>query len=224
MVEASSKARKRRNKARPSTPPSSSGHIEGILANKNEKSPVTTRAQPIPHPILATTIPKDEVELAKQHQQQAKVQVKASQQPNKQTVPGPPASVKKPISPSANVNQGGPKQQQQQQEQQQEQPFTTVVGKGHKTGTPPVQQQQTKSVNTTVSTTTVPAPAAQQQATPVQVQHEQLAPRQPPRQQRETPTQVNGFNTNSLPVKQPAVATALAPPTKLADLVKGKLH
>jgi hypothetical protein len=164
-------------------------------------------------------IPKDEVELAKQHQQQAKAQVKPSQPTNKQTVPAPPVPIKKPTPPSTNVNQGVQKQQQQQP---QEQPFTTVGGNRHKAGTPPSQQQQpqqNKPVNTTTSVPTVPAPSIQQPA-PVPIQHEQLAQRQPPRQQKETPTQHNGFNTNPLPVKQPAVASATSP-TKLADLVKG---
>jgi hypothetical protein len=170
-------------------------------------------------------IPKDEVELAKEHQQQAKVQVKSSQATNKQTVPVPPAPVKKTTPPSSNANQGVQKQQQP------EQPFTTVGGNRHKAGTPPSQQQQpqpqqppqpqNKSViATTIPTTTVPAPATQQPV-PVPAQHEQLAQRQPPRQQKETPSQHNGFNTNTLPVKQSPVASAAAP-TKLADLVKGK--
>ena len=166
-------------------------------------------------------IPKDEVELAKQHQQQAKTQVKPTQSTNKQTAPAPPAPIKKPTSPSTNVNQGVQKQQQQQP-QPQEQPFTTVGGNRHKAGTPPSQpqqQQQNKPVNTTTSVPTVPAPLTQQPA-PVPIQHEQLAQRQPPRQQKETPTQLNGFNTNPLPVKQPAVASATSS-TKLADLVKG---
>jgi hypothetical protein len=173
--------------------------------------------------------PKDEVELARQHQQQTKTQGKSTQGSNKQTVPpSPPQSVavKKSVPASTNANQGGQKQQQQQQilQEQQEQPFTTVVGNRHKAATPP-SQQQNKSANVTSSpslTSTaapVPAPLPQQQA-PVQNQHEQLAQRQaPPRQQKETPAQLNGFNTNSQPVKQSAVASA-APPTKLSDLVK----
>ncbi|CAF4289116.1 unnamed protein product, partial [Adineta steineri] len=184
-----SKARRRKNKARATTPPPSSarssGQIEGILANKDEKSPITNRPQPMPHPKLAIMIPKDEVELAKEHQQHAKSAVKSSQPLNKQNVAAavaaPPASVKKPTPSSTNANQGAQKQQQQQ-----EQPFTTVVGKGHKSVPPPSQQQQQqpKSVNTTSSTSSVvPTPSVQQQA-PVQ-QHEQLAQRQAPVQQRE---------------------------------------
>ncbi len=235
VTEPLSKARKRnRHKASPTTTPPSStrsaGHIEGILANKDEKSPVTTRPQPMSHPKLAIMTPKDEVELAKQHQHQAKAQGKSTQASNKQTPSTPPAPVKKSIPSPTNVDQGGQKQQQQQQQlqEQQEQPFTTVIGNRHKTVTPPSQhqqqQQQNKSVNITPSNTTVPAPSTQQQV-PVQVQHEQLAQRQPSRQQKEVPTQLNGFNTNPLPVKQPAVTTAAAaaaatPPKKLADLVK----
>jgi hypothetical protein len=185
----------------------------------------------MPHPKLAIITPKDEVELAKQHQQQTKAQGKSIQASNKQTTSAPSAPVKKSISLSTTVDQGGQKQQQQQKllsQEQQEQPFTTVGGNRHKIGAPPSQQQQqqqqNKSVNVTSSssttTATVPAPATQQQA-PVQVQHEQLVQRQSSRQQKEVPTQLNGFNTNSLPVKQPAVvAAAAASPTKLADLVK----
>jgi len=189
----------------------------------------------MPHPKLAIIIPKDEVELAKQHQQQAKGQGKSIQTSNKQTASATPSTpVKKSISLSTNVDQGGQKQQQQQKlvsQEQQEQPFTTVVGNRHKAGTPPSQQQQQQQQNksvgvpssattTTTTTTTAPAPVTQQQA-PVQVQHEQLVQRQSSRQQKESPTQINGFNTNPLPVKQPAVVTgAAAPQTKLADLVK----
>jgi hypothetical protein len=222
LVQTSTKARKRVKKQRPSTPPRSSGPVEGILANKDEKSPVSARAQPLPHPKLPTIILHDEIELAKQ--QQAKAQVKPSQASNKQPVPAPPAPVKKP---TTNANQVTQKQQQQQpQQQQQEQPFTTVGSGRHKAGTPPSQQQQQqiKSVNTTSSTTVVsppppPPPPAQPQA-PVQSQHEQLAQRQPPRQQKETPTQLDGFNTNPLPIKQSSVATAAPATTRLADLVK----
>jgi len=183
----------------------------------------------MPHPKLAFIKPKDEVELAKQHQQQAKAQGKSTQASTKQTASAPPAPVKKSIPSSTNVDQGGQKQQQQQQvlpQEKQDQPFTTVGGNRYKAVTPPSQQpqqqQQNKSVNITSSTIPVTASSTQQQApVQVQVQHEQLAQRQPPRQQKETPTQLNGFNTNPLPVKQPVVAAAAAaPPTKLADLVK----
>ena len=182
----------------------------------------------MPHPKLAIITPKDEVELAKQHQQQTKAQGKSIQASNKQTASAPSAPVKKSISLSTNVEQGGQKQQQKLlSQEQQEQPFTTVVGNRHKAGTPPSQQQQqqNKSVNVTSSptatATTVPVPATQQQVpAPVQVQHEQLVQRQSSRQQKEPPTQINGFNTNPLPVKQPAAVAAAAPTTKLADLVK----
>lgn len=231
VVEASPKVRNRnKRKGRPTTPPPfSADQIEGILVNKGEKSPVTSRAQTIPHPKLAVITPKDEVELARQHQQQAKPQVKPTQGPTKQaaaTPPPPPIPVKRSVPTSNNANQGGQKQQQLLQEQQ-EQPFTTVGGNRHKTGTLP-SQQQTKSANATPSAVVttaaapvvVPAPAPQQQQPPVQTQHEQLAQRSaPPRQQKETPAQLNGFNANSQPVKQPIVASA-PPPARLADIVK----
>ena len=194
--------------------------------NKNEKSPVTSQAQPISHPKLAVMIPKDEVELARQHHAQAPTQAKSTQGSNKQTVPPPSAPV--PVRKPNNVNQGGVKQQQRSV--QEEQPFTTVGGNRHKAGTPP-SQQQNKPANATATATsavvTAPAPLSQsqqQQAPPpaVQVQHEQLPPRQAPsRQQKETPAQVNGFNANSQSVKQPMSANnPPAPPTRLADLVK----
>ncbi|CAF3179719.1 unnamed protein product [Rotaria socialis] len=221
-IQLSSKPRKR-NKKKTSSPT----HIEGILINKGEKSPVTSQAAHIAHPLLATTIPKDEVELAKQH---GKGHMKSPQQSNKQVVQATPpaASAKKPTasSSSTNVNQDVQKQQQQQ-----EQPFTTVVNNRHKTVTPPLQQQQqqqqqNKFVNTssattttvapitTTTTTTVSAPAVQQ-AAPVPAQHEQLPQRSTPRQQ-EAPARVNGLNTNLSTVKQPVAA----PLTKLADIVK----
>ncbi|CAF3016411.1 unnamed protein product [Rotaria socialis] len=221
-IQLSSKPRKR-NKKKTSSPT----HIEGILINKGEKSPVTSQAAHIAHPLLATTIPKDEVELAKQH---GKGHMKSPQQSNKQVVQATPpaASAKKPAasSSSTNVNQDVQKQQQQQ-----EQPFTTVVNNRHKTVTPPLQQQQqqqqqNKFVNTssattttvapitTTTTTTVSAPAVQQ-AAPVPAQHEQLPQRSTPRQQ-EAPARVNGLNTNLSTVKQPVAA----PLTKLADIVK----
>jgi hypothetical protein len=214
VVETSSKVRKRhKNKPGPTTPTRSSDHIEGILINKDEKSPVTTRPQPMPHPKLAFITPKDEVELAK-----AKTQGKSTQASNKQPISPPPVPLKKSIPSPTNINQGGQKQQQQQiVQEQQEQPFTTVGGNRHKAATPP-SQQQNKSVSITPSTTPVPAPSTPPQA-PVQIQHEQLVQRQPPpRQQKETPTQLNGFNTNPLSVKQPPIPAAS--PTKLADLVK----
>jgi hypothetical protein len=167
----------------------------------------------MPHPKLAFITPKDEVELAK-----AKTQGKSTQASNKQPISPPPVPLKKSIPSPTNINQGGQKQQQQQiVQEQQEQPFTTVGGNRHKAATPP-SQQQNKSVSITPSTTPVPAPSTPPQA-PVQVQHEQLVQRQPPpRQQKETPTQLNGFNTNPLSVKQPPIPAAS--PTKLADLVK----
>jgi hypothetical protein len=171
--------------------------------------------------------PKDEVELAKQHQQQGKVQAKLPQSSTKQTLP--PVPVKRTIPPPTNTNQGV-------QNQQQEQPFTTVVGNRQKPGTPPLQQQQQQQPNRSVNTassssTTTLSSASTQQPTPVQVQHEQLAQRQPPRQQKETPTQLNGLHANPLPVRQQAtVATTIPAPTaavvaqpkRIADLVKGK--
>ncbi|CAF3327086.1 unnamed protein product [Rotaria socialis] len=224
-IQLSSKPRKR-NKKKASSPT----HIEGILINKGEKSPVTSQAAHIAHPLLATTIPKDEVELAKQH---GKGHMKSPQQSNKQVVQATPpaASAKKPTasSSSTNVNQDVQKQQQQQ-----EQPFTTVVNNRHKTVTPPLQQQQQQQqqqqnkfvntssattttvapITTTTTTTTVSAPAVQQ-AAPVPAQHEQLPQRSTPRQQ-EAPARVNGLNTNLSTVKQPVAA----PLTKLADIVK----
>ncbi|CAM4764507.1 unnamed protein product [Rotaria magnacalcarata] len=220
-IQLSSKPRKRnKNKT------SSSTHIEGILINKDEKSPVTSQAAHIAHPLLATTIPKDEVELAKQH---VKGHMKSPQQSNKQVVQATPpaASAKKPTSSSSTTNVN-----HDVQKQQQEQPFTTVVNNRHKTVTPPLQQQQqqqqqqNKLVNTssttttttvapiTTATTTVSAPVVQQ-AAPVPTQHEQLPQRPVPRQQ-EAPAQVNGLNTNPSTVKQ----SVAAPLTKLADIVK----
>ena len=215
-VDTSSKARKRnRNKARPTTPPlpavRSSAPIEGILANKDEKSPVVPRAPIIPHPKLAAGIPKDEVELAKQHQQQAQAPVKA-------------ASARKPTTPSAAVLQDA------QRQRQQEQPFTTVGGNRHKTATPLLQQQppppppQDKAVAVAPSTATVVSPpVATQSLTPVQVSHAQLPPRQASRQQKEPVASQNGFNSNSMPVKQQAASKPSVPPSmKIADMVKGR--
>lgn len=191
----------------------------------------------MPHPKLAVITPKDEVELAKQHQQQGKTQGKSTQPLNKQTnavvAATAPVPVRKP--PSTNVDQGNQKQQQQQQkkvQEQQEQPFTTVGGNRHKAPTPPSQQpqqqqqqQQNKAGNITPSATnTVPAPLVQQQVQ-VPAQHEQLPPRQVSRQQKEPPIQHNGFNTSSAPVKQSSgaatpEATVIAQPKKVADLIK----
>ena len=218
-VDTSSKARKRnRNKARPATPPPpavrSSAPIEGILANKDEKSPVVARAPVIPHPKLATSVPKDEVELAKQHQQQAQAPAKA-------------ASARKPVAPSAVVPQDA------QRQRQQEQPFTTVGGNRHKTATPPLQQPQQqqpppppqdKPVTVAPATATVASPpVATQPLTPVQVQHVQMPPRQAPRQHNEAVAQQNGFNKNTVPVKQQTASASAVPSSlKIVDIVKGR--
>ena len=226
-----------KKKARETTPSPSSGHLEGILANKGEKSPVTSRAQPIAHPKLAVATPKDEVELARSHQQQAKAQAKPTPATNKQTAPpAAPVPVRKTVPAANNANHGAQKQQQQQLllQEHQEQPFTTVGGNRHKAGTPP-SQQQNKSVTAAATASTPaplppppPPPQQQQQAAappsppapPVQTQHGQLPQRQaPPRQQKETPAQLNGFNANSQPVKQSVVVNN-PPPARLADLVK----
>lgn len=174
----------------------------------------------MPHPILATTIPKDEVELAKHHNHPGKPHTKSSQPPAKQTASASTVPIKKTTPPSTNNTQGIQKQQQSQ-----EQPFTTVGGNRHKTATPSTQQN--KPVNTTTSPTTnvsanVPvavtaaAPIPQvQQTTPVQVQQQPLSQRQ----KTEKPSQLNGLNANQVPIKQSSAVVASLP-TKIADIVK----
>jgi hypothetical protein len=202
-----------------------SANHEGILLNKNEKSPITAHPQPIAHPKLATIKPKDEVELAKQHQQQ----VKTAQQTLKSNVPA--ASAKKPtVASMPNTVK------------QQEQPFTTVVHNRNK-GTAPAMQQQNSNKNGNSAPMAAPSPTQQQQvlhktvstasvpiapptAVPVQqqqppapaVQHEPLVQRQSQRQVREAPTQVNGFNKSAnLPAAPPTRV-----PMKISELIKGK--
>ena len=219
VAEVTTTARKRqKNKDNQTSPsPASSAtrttsQHEGILANRDEKSPTTTHAPTIPHPKLAVSIPKDEVEMAKQHQQQ-----KAASASNKQAAP--PA--KKVVTTSAAVNRGT-------QPQQQEQPFTTVVNNRNKAGTPPLQQQQPQpqQQNKPVSTPAAAPPAAfvpVQQPAPVQAQaqaqQEPLPQRQTPQPQRDRPVQVNGFNTNTSTAQQQPPATA-TPPMKIADMIK----
>ena len=214
VAEVTTTVRKRqKNKANQIIPPSASSstptasHPEGILANRDEKSPTTARAPVLPHPKLAISIPKDEVELAKQHQQSG--QQKSASGANKQAAPAAAPPAKKVVTPAAAVNR--------EVQQQQEQPFTTVVNNRNKAGTPPLQQQQQQQQNkpANVPTAASPVPTTPvQQPAPVQAQQEPLP-------QRDRPAQVNGFNANTSTVKQqpPAAAT---PPMKIADIIKSK--
>lgn len=201
-IEIASKVRKRnKNKVPPTIP------IEGILINKDEKSPVTTEAEPIPHPLLETIIPKDEVELAKE--QHSKTKMKSSQTSNKKPIHTTSAPVKNLAASAINIHQEIP-----------EQPFTTVASHKHKSGTPP-SQQPTKSIDTpsslnTSGTSLSSSSSSIQQKAPVQIQHEQLAQRQ----QKEASTQLNGLDTNPLSIKQSTIATVSNQPMKLADLIK----
>lgn len=208
-----SKRQKKRNRQTHS-PSHPAGPVEGILINRDEKSPVTDHPQPIPHPKLATMIPKDEVELAKLHHQ-----TKSNQSSTKSAQPA-----KK----SAATNDT-PRLQHQ------EQPFT-VVNNRHKSGVPSAQQQQqqqqaqqqpqpqrTKLV--VAAAAPVPPPLASTPGVPTPapvVQQEPLAQRQTTRQQKEVPpTPVNGFNNNNAVNKQSASSNATAaPPMKITDMFK----
>jgi len=246
-ADKSSKARRRRNKQTAAS--HSSEHLEGILANKDEKSPVTNHPERIHHPKLAHIKPKDEVELAKQHNQ-TKSQVKSTPKPSTPTLSSSaPIPVKKTVSSLTNANQ---KQQlkQEQRTQDQQEPFTTV-GSRHKpvqstlsssssssSSQQQQQQQQNKQTNSNASATAAPVnkqvnsnvtstPAVQQQQTTGQVSNEQLPQRQSQsyrqqkEQQQQQPTQVNGLKQTAT-----AAAAAAAPPPpqpqpiKLAQLVK----
>ncbi|CAF3407819.1 unnamed protein product [Rotaria sp. Silwood1] len=192
-IETSSKARKRnKNKSvtpTPSIPSTSTTRVESKV--KDEKTPNTTRAPPVTHPKLNT---KDEVESTKQ---QSNIQVKSSESTKKQIFPVSSQPItKKPTQPM--------------QKQPAEQPFTVVGANRHKTGTPPLQQQQPNKLQANPVSSTAPSV---QSSTSAQVQHDQLAQRQQ-LPQKEIPTQFNGLQTNAMPLKQQQI------PTKIADLIK----
>ncbi|CAF4252289.1 unnamed protein product [Rotaria sp. Silwood2] len=194
-IETSSKARKRnKNKSvtpTPSVPPTTTP-VETKV--KDDKNPSTTRAQPVTHP---KSNAKDEVETTKQ---QSNVQVKPLEPTKKQILPvSSQAITKKPTQPI--------------EKQPPEQPFTVVGGNRHKTGTPPLQQQQNKLQVNPVSSTASPV----QPSTSVSVQRDQLAQRQQ-LPQKEISTQLNGLPTNVIPLKQQQQQQQI--PTKIADLIK----
>ena len=198
VIQPTSKPRKRKNKVPPLT------HTENILINQDAKSSVTTSTESTSHPLLATVMPKDEIEFVKPN---AKSQNKSSPTLNKQTTTVTPSvPVKKLLT---NIHQ---------EIQKQEQPFTAVVASNrHKSGT--TSSQQNKSIETTSSTTTVSTSLIEQQ-TPVQIQHEQLVQRPINRQRKEISDQSNGLNANSSSTKQATITNSVSP-TKLVDLIKG---
>jgi len=208
-----SKRQKKRNRQTHS-PSRVTGRVEGILINRDERSPVTDHPQPIPHPKLATMIPKDEVELAKLHH--GSHQTKSNQSATKQT-----PSTKKPA-----ATDDTPRLQHQ------EQPFTTVVNNRHKSGAPSVQQQQNRTKPIVAAAVPVPpapapapAPAPLVPVPPPVVQPDVLPQRQAFRSQTEVPpTKVNGFNSNVVNNRQSASSNAgtaaRPPPMKIIDMFK----
>ena len=180
---------------------------------------MTDYPESIPHPKLAVMIPKDEVELAKQHHQQTQNQAKLSQSANKQAATGASASAKKTTAVTPiNGNQNG--------KAREEQAFTTVSNNRHKGSAPSSQQsqqQQNNNSNKIVASASVSAaPSIQQQQSANVVSQEALPQRQTARsQQASVPT--NGLNTSSTQTKPIPTQTLATPqaPIKISDLVKG---